>query len=166
MGRRNRKIPGSRVKSQKKSKQSTQLSTVEPMMEGQEKLKQYNELSTEELKGLKNTILKRYEEYINSDAQKKKQIISQILAKYKLINNVENRQRIVCFISYQKRRRERMETKGTQMPIEEPKCRDILSRGLLEEIKKFIVDNNLHTDYLEADANNENYKKINIIKKY
>ena len=51
------------------------------------------------------------------------------------------------------------------MPIERSKCRNKWPQSLLEKIKKFITDNDLHTEYLKACANNEQYKKINIIKK-
>ena len=109
MGRSNKKIPGSRVKSQKRSEQCHKLSTLGSMMEGQEKLKQYSELSTEELKGLKNTILKRYEEYINSDIWKRKQIISQILKECGLGDNFSNRQKVSSLIGNEKQKRERDE---------------------------------------------------------
>ena len=132
-------------------------------MEGQKKLKQYNELSRKERKRFKDMVLTRYEEYINSDANGRKQIKLQILREYGLVDNASNRQRILWLIGNEKRRRERK----NKVSI---KHRSVKHRNRFSDIKRkaiedFIIENGLHTDYLEADANNENYKKINIIKK-
>ena len=120
MGRKNSKIPGQRMEIQKglqkEVKQCRKLSTVRSRMKGQKRpqeeraqgeIKQYNELSAEDKDGLRNATLERYKEYINSDPQKKKQIILQILAKCRLGDNKSNRHWIAIYINNEKRKRDR-----------------------------------------------------------
>lgn len=151
--------------SQKEVKQCRKLSTVGSRMKGQkrpqEEIKQYNELSAEDKKKLRNTTLNRYEEYINSDKNKKEEIVLVIFNYFNLADNPSNRHIVANFINREKKRCEKMGIEGTQMPIEEPKCRNKLPRSLFEKINSFIIKNDLHTKYLETE--NKRGKKADII---
>lgn len=161
MGRRNSKIPGSRVKNQKKPKQSTQLSTVEPMMEGQEKPKQYNELSQKEQESFKNDLLKDIKIYADSDAKLKKQMSSRVLQSHGLdINNANNRKTVSNLIS---KWRKRVRENEALTSIKKPRYRNKLPQSLLEEINKFIVDNSYGIKYLEAKNRFERTKITKIV---
>ena len=147
MGRKNSKIPGSRMKSQKRP---------------QKKLKQYSELSAEDKKKLKNTALQHYEEYVDSkgDRDKIEQIISQILTECGFVDNLGNRRCITSSIASEKQKRKN-EKEKTLVPTEKPKHRNKLSLLVSEEINNFIIKKNLHAEYLEAENNRG--KKADII---
>lgn len=142
MGRRNNKIPGSRMKSQKG-------------------LKQCNKLSKESHNKLKNEVKKSYKEYINSDANRKKQMKLQILIKCGLANNDSNKRRVVKFMSYEKKRHERKNE--APISVEGRKCRNRLSPLVAEEIIKFVVDNSYGIKYLKSKNRSERIEITKIV---
>ncbi len=148
MGRKNSKIPGLRMKSQKRP---------------QEEVKRYIELSAEGKRKLKATVSEYCERYVKGGKYKKESIILNIFNLNRLdIIGTDSIEKVIEFIGSEKQRRKR-ENEKILIPIEGPKCRNKLSLSVLEKINGFIIKKNLHTEYLEAEYNK--IKRANITKR-